>query len=296
LSGTSKMFTGHPEEGREHLDEAFRLYQPAIHRGLATRFGVDSQVSALCNRSWALWLLGQPDAARRDCDEAIRNAREIGQTATIIYALAHAGTPLVLLGDSEACLEQSREIMNLSEQIGSRFWDAAGRMNFGCACAIAGRPREAIEAIDAGMPVWSEMGATLWMQFKLAHHAASHLQLGQVVAARHSVDEALSITARTGEVWFDPELHRVAGDIERALSGSGSQAAEAHYRHAMQLADQHGSRSLVLRAAMSLASFYDGAGEKGRALDVLAPVYATFSEGFGTRDLVAAGALLSDLR
>jgi hypothetical protein len=47
-------------------------------------------VVVLSYRSWTLWLLGYPDAALADADRALKEAREIGQAATLMYALAHA--------------------------------------------------------------------------------------------------------------------------------------------------------------------------------------------------------------
>ncbi|HLN49351.1 MAG TPA: hypothetical protein VK251_07555, partial [Steroidobacteraceae bacterium] len=80
--GGSSMFIGDIAEGRAHLDQAIALYDPVAHRPLATRFGEDQTVATLSLRSWALWLLGYPDAALRDTDDALKNARETGQVAT----------------------------------------------------------------------------------------------------------------------------------------------------------------------------------------------------------------------
>ena len=85
LMGTSLLFTGDIAQGRTHLDRAIALYDPAEHRPLATRFGHEIRVSILSYRSWALWMLGYPEAARRDAEQALRDAREIGQAATLMY-------------------------------------------------------------------------------------------------------------------------------------------------------------------------------------------------------------------
>ena len=81
LMGVSLLFTGDIAQGRTHLDQAIALYDPAEHRPLATRFGQDARVAILSYRSWALWLLGYPEAALADADHALKDAREIGQAA-----------------------------------------------------------------------------------------------------------------------------------------------------------------------------------------------------------------------
>ena len=94
LMGTSLLFTGDIAEGRAYLDRGIALYDPAEHRPLATRFGQDAGWQALCVRSWALWLLGYPEAALADAKDAVKNAREIGQAATLMYALVITVLPL----------------------------------------------------------------------------------------------------------------------------------------------------------------------------------------------------------
>ena len=61
------------------------------------------------------------------------------------------------------------------------------------------------------------------------------------------------------------------------------------------MANQQGSRSLELRAAVSLARLWSDLGRRAQARDLLAPVYDWFKEGFGTADLVTAKALLDEL-
>jgi hypothetical protein len=87
LMGASLMFTGDIIEGKAHFDLAIALYDPAEHRLLASRFGQDIGVVILSNRSWAMWVLGYPDAAIADSERALKDAREIGQAATLMYAL-----------------------------------------------------------------------------------------------------------------------------------------------------------------------------------------------------------------
>jgi len=88
IMGNSLLFRGDLAEARAHYDKAVTLYVPREHRPLAMRFGQDVRVATLSFRSWALWLLGYPDAALANADEALRNAREIGHAATLMFALA----------------------------------------------------------------------------------------------------------------------------------------------------------------------------------------------------------------
>src|SRR6516164_7806177 len=88
LMGSSLLTAGEDlVEGRTHLDKAIALYDRAEHSPLATRFGQDVGVVALSWRAWTVWVLGYPDAALVDVEFGVNNAREIGHTLTLIYAL-----------------------------------------------------------------------------------------------------------------------------------------------------------------------------------------------------------------
>jgi predicted ATPase len=50
-----------------------------------------------------------------------------------------------------------------------------------------------------------------------------------------------------------------------------------------------------LRASTSLAQLWRDHGKRSEARDLLAPVYGRFTEGFDTRDLKEAKALLAEL-
>jgi len=89
VMGITSMETGDVAQSRTHYNQAIALYDPAAHGPLATRFGQDAGVAALSYRSRALWLLGYPDAALAGSDQTISNAREIGQAATLMYALGN---------------------------------------------------------------------------------------------------------------------------------------------------------------------------------------------------------------
>ena len=55
------------------------------------------------------------------------------------------------------------------------------------------------------------------------------------------------------------------------------------------------AKSCELRAAMSMARLWRSQGKPQQAREVLAPVYGWFTEGFDTRDLKEAKALLDEL-
>jgi len=77
IMGISLLCTGDIAHCRAHFDRAIGLYDPTEHRSLAVRFGHDARVALLSYRSWALWMLGYPEAAIADAERALKDAREI---------------------------------------------------------------------------------------------------------------------------------------------------------------------------------------------------------------------------
>ena len=87
LMGNALLLAGEIGSALAHYSQSLALYDPAEHRQFAMRFGSDVSVAALGFRSLALWLLGSPEKALGDASRALKNAQEIGQAATLMFAL-----------------------------------------------------------------------------------------------------------------------------------------------------------------------------------------------------------------
>jgi hypothetical protein len=106
LMGMSLVHTSATAEGLAHLDRVIPLYDPTKHRPLAMRFGQDVRVATLSYRSLILWMLGYPTRAITDVEQALKDAREIGQAATLMYALNVTSLTLILYGNYAAANRQ----------------------------------------------------------------------------------------------------------------------------------------------------------------------------------------------
>ena len=84
----SLLYTSDFVQAQMHSDKALALYDPIEHRPLAMRFGQDTEVAVLTYRSRILWLLGYPEAAQADAEYSVKVARELGQAATLMFALS----------------------------------------------------------------------------------------------------------------------------------------------------------------------------------------------------------------
>jgi class 3 adenylate cyclase/predicted ATPase len=295
IMGYSSLMGGEIATGRAHIDRAIALYEPTVHRALATRFSVDARVAILCNRSWALWLLGYPQAALADVDQAVAAARDIGQAATLMFALVHCSWPCAWTGTDIAAKGLLREAVALAEQTGGSHWKGLGVVSLGCVLTLGGSAAEAIDSITSGLADRRAAGATLWLPLIFSYLARAHADLGQFDEAWHWIGEAMARVESTKEKWAEAEIHRVAGEIALRSPEPDAARAEAYFTAALAIPRRQQAKSWELRTATSYARLMRNQGRVREAYDLLAPVYGWFTEGFGTKDLKEAKALLDEL-
>ena len=293
--GGSLMLRGEIAEGRAHLDQAVAHYDPAAHRPLATRFGEDQGVATLSMRPWVLWLLGYPEAALRDIDDALKNARETGQAASVLFALHFTAVPLILCGNYSRATALAQELCALADEKDLPFWRVNGSLYQGSLFALAGDASNAVQMITSGITAVRPTGVTVWMPRWLSYLAIAHANLGQIDDAWRCIGEAISTIETTKERWFEAETNRIAGEIALKSPEPDAAKAEAYFERALEVARQQQAKSWELRAAMSMARLWRDQGKPQQARELLAPVYGWFTEGFDTLDLKEAKALLDEL-
>jgi hypothetical protein len=100
---------------------------------------------------------------------------------------------------------------------------------------------------------------------------------------------------RSKEKWCEAEVPRTAGEVALKSLAPDTDKAAKYFDRALAVARQQQAKSWELRASMSLARLWRDQGKVGEARELLAPVYGWFTEGFDTRDLQEAKALLDEL-
>ena len=296
LMGSSLLFTGDIAEGRAHYDRAIVLYHPVEHRPLATRFGQDVRVGILSFRSLALWLLGYPDAALVDADCALNDARETGHAATLMYALNHVAMYAhIHCGNYKAAKAELEELVALANEKGAPFWKALATINVGLLLAVDGNELDAIKMFTSGMAAYQSTGATLYRPQHFSYLASAYAEVSQFEEAWRCISEAMTAVETTKESWYEAEVNRVAGELALTMPEPDAAKAEGYYDRALTVARQQQAKSWELRAATSMARLWRDQGKPQQARELLAPVYGWFTEGFETRDLKEAKALLEEL-
>jgi class 3 adenylate cyclase/predicted ATPase len=296
VMGVTLVHKGHFAQSREHLDRAFALYDPVERHALATRFGgTDPGVTILGFRSWALWYLGYPEAALADVESAIKAARKIGQAASLMLALSVTAWPQIFCGNYATASSLVNEYVDVAHQKDAGWWKALGTMVQGEVLALTGNALLAVQTINSGLSALRLTGTTAYTSWALSYLATAYADLGRFDDAWQSIKEAKTTVETTKERLFEAEVHRIAGEIALKPPQPDRAKAEMYFERALAVARQQQAKSWELRAAMSLARLWRDQGKQQQARELLAPVYGWFTEGFDTRDLKEAKALLEEL-
>jgi predicted ATPase/class 3 adenylate cyclase len=294
IVGVSLASTGDITGGRTHFNQALALYEPAEHRPLASRFGQDTRAAMLGYRARVVWLLGYPEAALKDTNEAINYARELGEAATLMHALGITALTHIHCGDYETASAKGEELIALAGEKNAAFWKACGMITKGCVLTLIREASDAVDKLTSGMTAWRATGATFWEPSHLTYLARAHGQLGQLEHASRCISDALTLVETTKECWYEAEVRRIAGEIA-LLAPERYTEAERYFERALTVARQQQAKSWELRAAMSMARLWRSQGKVQQARELLAPICSWFTEGFDTRDLKEAKVLLEEL-
>jgi predicted ATPase len=287
------VYLGHPAKARDHADAGRQLYHPEKHA--SHRFAYGGHDPGAC-AGWigamAEWLLGYPEKARASITESLALSERIAHPFTLSISLTISSMVYLNRREPERALRQleAAELLAAEQRLSLVFEPGILR---GAALAEQGAVDEAIALIREGVTKSTRLGRTFLLSYGLAFLAQGLVRHGDQAAALAALREGLALADVTGEHYWVAELHRLTGTVllaENKLDEGG-----ASIQHAIRIAQAQQARSLELRATASLARLWRDQGKVSEARELLAPVYGWFTEGFDTRDLKEAKALLEEL-
>jgi tetratricopeptide (TPR) repeat protein len=298
--GISKLYQGHVVAARKLCEQSIALYDPVRDADLGIKYGTDGGVSARSYGAWALWFLGHPDQSAEEGKKAIGLARTIGHPHSLAFALIIEASAAWTRRDLASQRALADEAIALSKAQGFPLWLGLGRAILAGAAIQAG-DAEALAALTDGLALAGSTGLQAGMPAFLTILAEAQAAVGRPQDALSTIEMALTVAAQTTQPFFDAELHRLRGEIvlqsvDNQQSRVESQkTAEECFHRALDIAHAQEAKSFELRTATSLARLWRDQDRRGEGRAVLAPLYAWFTEGFDTRDLKDAKAVLEEL-
>jgi predicted ATPase len=159
-----------------------------------------------------------------------------------------------------------------------------------------GEVGDGLEVLRTALDELQETGFVPYFTALLGTLAQGLGEVGQVAEGLATIDEALARSERDEELWCIAELLRLKAELlVRQGRPDAAHAAEEHLQRALDWTRRQGILSMELRCAVGLAQSWQGRGRTGAARELLGPVYARFTEGFGTAELQTAKRVLDDL-
>jgi predicted ATPase len=262
--------------------------------------------------AFVLWDLGYLDQALKRACEALTLARKLSHPYTLAYDLFHAAMFHQFRRDGKAVQELAEEAITLATEHGFHLILPWATIFRGWALTEQGEVEEGIAQMRQSLAAFRATGTGVGVPLYLSLLAKACGKVGQAEEGLSTLAEALAVVDKTGERFYEAERYRLKGELtlqKFQVSGSKFQVpkspksevrspeseAEECFLKAIEIARKQQAKSLELRAVMSLSRLWQQQGKTAEARQMLAEIYDWFTEGFDTKDLQEAKALLHEL-
>jgi predicted ATPase len=299
--GEPLYYLGKLAPAREHCEQAIALYDPWRPRP-PWSWG-DDKVSSLSHMLCILWLLGYSEQSQQRSREALALARELSHPISLAFAQIFTAILHQLRREGHAAQERAETAITLSTEQGFTQWLVMGTILRGWALAEQGQAEEGTVQLRQGLAASQALGVELGRPYWLALLAEAYGKAGRAEDGLAALAEALTVVDKRGERFYEAELYRLKGEltlqqlsvVSNQLSVTHPQAeAEEYFQKAVEIARTQQAKALELWAMMSLAHLWQSQGKKAIAHQMLSEIYGWFTEGFDTKDLQEAKALLEE--
>jgi predicted ATPase len=300
-----------------HTEQGMALYDEAKHGEGTVLYGEDPGVDCLCYGASVQGYLGYPDRALKRIGKALTLAQELAHPLSpggLANALYWAAVLYQFRREGPGAQGRAEALLALSTEQGFPYWLAVGTILQGWALAVQGQGEEGIARLRQGLDAYRAMGHEMCQSHFLALLAEAYGKGGQAAEGLTVLAEALATVEKTGERFYEAELYRLKGELtlqKFQVPGSTFQVslntyhptpstqaeaeAETCFLKAIEIAQRQQAKSLELRAVMSLSRLWQQQGKTTETRQLLSEIYSWFTEGFDTKDLQEAEALLDEL-
>jgi predicted ATPase len=276
--------------------EAFNISNEE-ERLAAHAAGQDALVADMALMSWTLWLLGDADAAIGQAAAAIQRADDIDHPHSQAYACYYASVLHALRGEFTHAQGYAERCLALSDEHGFRQWRGLAHAVRGICSDLLSPSTAALEEVHMALEEYRGAGYQLGITALYVLLCPALLSNSKREAALDLIEQGLTMADRNSERIFEAELYRLKA---QALLVRGAPSSDPEVQslleQALALSQNQQAKALELRAANSLAALWVNEGKHRQARDLLAPIYASFTEGFETRDLIEARDLLDQVQ
>jgi adenylate cyclase len=277
---------------RVHLEQTVALYDPKKRRNYGSV--QDPGVTSLGPLAHVLYTLGYPDQALGRSLEGLALARKLSHPYSLAWALGSSAAIHRRRGEMRVALQLEDERIALCTDLGFSRLAASAVMWRGGDLVECGFAEEGVGQIRLGLGMLADTESErLWGLALLLPDA--YAKTGRLKEALAMLDESLRAVESAGRHDIELQLYPLKGEVLVMQDPAVEPEAEQCFRRAIEIARRHSAKTVELRAATGLARLLAKQGRRDEARTMLAKIYNWFTEGFDTRDLKDAKALLDEL-
>ena len=289
-----RWFRGALTDAKAHTDAGMGLYDEVRHaRHRFLYLGHDPAVCALSIKSVLQWLLGHPTQGVRSERDAIDLARRLEHVPSLAHALWFVCQAQVARSDAVAVVNTANELLTLSEEHGLPQTRAVALAYLGWAIGQTEDVSRGIRRLEEGLAMYNRLGVRSNLCLTICLLAETYFMAEQYEKGMEQANLAIATSSEIGDRWCLPRIHMIRARLLQTFRQVD--AAEASLQLAVDIAAAQSAKGAQLQAVNSLARLWREQGKPQQARELLAPVYSWFTEGFDTRDLKEAKALLDEL-
>jgi len=297
MQGAALFHTGHGRFGIKLLEEAMAAYDRARHRELALQllgFDVEATIMEWLGLTYAA--LGYFDKGRAAQQKALEIAQRGGHPFTVGQESAWYAYGLYSLRDHKTAWDVAEAACSYCEEQNVPFWLHISLITRGYERIVNRSEKPGLDDIHKALTFLTAVGADFVASWARIVLADAHLVLGDLDATERIIAEVKpNISRGFGESAL-PMVLRIEAQADILRHQAKASKAEGLLLNSLEIAREQQYRMDELRTALALARLWSLKGERKQAIDLLAPVYDWFTEGFDTMDLKEAKTLLDEIR
>jgi predicted ATPase len=290
----SALVRGDIRRARERFDIAMKESSLEGSRFVFDDWPYDRPTALTSQRILVLQQQGYLDQAVWEAEEALAEARRIGSRETEGYVLLHVGLANMIAGDVHCADLAAIALRRLADESDIKYYRWHAEVLLGWVEAKSGALDQGLARLRRGLEMRHKRMANLWVPvyvLSVAELLTAHLRHEEAFPI---FDECEKLCDELHQRYIESELHRLRG-VAFAAAGAAPATVEAAFEQALQTARELGTRLFELRAATSLARFRQRSGRNDAACALLAPILASFTEGFASADVREGRAVLAAL-
>jgi class 3 adenylate cyclase/tetratricopeptide (TPR) repeat protein len=280
---------------RQHGDMVQSMYDSRRHWQIAQLTNNDPLTGEGIYRAQYIWMLGYPDQAVAASNARDDHARRRNHPFDLAFALTLGAQAFDFLCEPGELLRRTEEAERVGREHGvALLWEIMAEISLGIAWLRSRRYADSVAQLEKAIARLMATGHRIWVWYLRALQAEGLALTGDLEGARALIDESVQRTQLGEERSHYAEVLRLKGWL--LIQESQIEDAEACLRSAIDVARAQQAKSWELRSATTLARLLADRGDRASARELLSSVYGWFTEGFGTKDLKEAKALLDVLQ